>query len=136
MSTGFVLFRGPAPVSTADAVRRYFGWKERNPGAAQDFLRDSNRAIQSFLSSRSTEESLSWFERSRRLGVELGTAIGVPGEIAVAARPGCAVVQITRRGQRGGLECAWSPPTSSCRKGLKVCDHSNWQRRESDGLRR
>ncbi len=83
MSTGFVLFQGPAPVSTADAVRRYFGWKERNPGAAQDFLRDSNRAIQSFLSSRSTEESLSWFERSRRLGVELGTAIGVPGEIAV-----------------------------------------------------
>ncbi len=82
MSTGFVPFQGPAPVSTANAVRRYFDGKERNPCAAQDFLRDSNRAIQSFLLSRSTEESLSWFEKvpPPRRGAAHGTR--VPGEIA------------------------------------------------------
>ena len=36
-----LIFAGPAPVSTADAVSCYGRWKERNPGAARDYLQES-----------------------------------------------------------------------------------------------
>ena len=77
------LFLGPAPVSTADAVERYSRWKSRNPGAASDFLRESNAAILSFSRSRSTEEALPFFDACRKLGTQLGSEIGVSAELAV-----------------------------------------------------
>jgi len=80
------LFPGPAPVSTADAVERYSRWKSRNPGAAADFLRESNAAILSFSRSRSLEEALPFFEACRKLGTRLGSEIGVSAELA--APPG------------------------------------------------
>jgi phosphomevalonate kinase len=77
------LFPGPGPVSTGEAVKRYGEWKAADPGAAQNFLRDSNDAILSFLGSESEEDSLRWFGRCRQIGIELGNAIGVPAELAV-----------------------------------------------------
>jgi phosphomevalonate kinase len=76
-----LLFPGHAPVSTSAAVGRYAEWKQRSPGAARDFLQKSNEAILSFTRSGSAEQSLPWFGACRKLGVELGTSIGVPAEM-------------------------------------------------------
>ena len=79
---GVLLFAGPAPVSTSESVSRYSQWKERNPGPARDFLRESNNSILSFVDSATTEDARKWLGACRRLGLELGRSIGVP-----AARP-------------------------------------------------
>jgi phosphomevalonate kinase len=78
-----LLFAGPAPVSTAEAVTRYREWKDRNPEAAQDFLSESNNAIASFLRAGSEDKALPWFRACRDLGLELGRSIGVPAELRV-----------------------------------------------------
>lgn len=78
-----LLFAGPAPVSTADAVARYLTWKERNPAAARDYLRESSNAILSFVQAGFDARSLLWFSACRELGIELGSAIGVPAEVPV-----------------------------------------------------
>ena len=78
-----LLFEGPAPVSTAESVSRYEEWKHGEPGAAHDFLRESNNAILSFLGAGSEAQALLWFTACRELGIELGQAIGVPAELPV-----------------------------------------------------
>jgi phosphomevalonate kinase len=78
-----LLFSGPAPVSTAEAVARYGEWKNSDPAAAQDFLRESNNAIVSFLRAASDAQLLLWFTACRELGIELGRAIGIPADIPV-----------------------------------------------------
>jgi phosphomevalonate kinase len=79
--TRFMLFHGPAAVSTADAVGRYNRWKEENPQPARDFLRESNDALRSFLTSARVELPVQCWERCRNLGVRLAKSIGVPAEI-------------------------------------------------------
>ena len=77
------LFPGSAPVSTADAVGRYERWKTGNPGPARDFLAQSNDAIGSFLRSPTADQLHRSLGSCRRLGSELGRAIGVSAEIAL-----------------------------------------------------
>jgi phosphomevalonate kinase len=78
-----LLFAGPAPVSTAEAVGLYGTWKENNPGAARDFLRESNNAVMSFVRARSDAQTLLWFTACRELGIELGRSIGVSAELEI-----------------------------------------------------
>jgi phosphomevalonate kinase len=82
---GALLFAGPAPVSTSESVLRYSQWKERNPGPARDFLRESNNSILSFVDSATTEGARKWLGACRRLGIELGRSIGVPAELPIPA---------------------------------------------------
>jgi phosphomevalonate kinase len=79
------LFPGPASVSTADAVRRYTAWKERNPRAAREFLEDSNRCVLEFLRAGSAEAAAPRLRECRRLGITIGDAIGVPARIEAPA---------------------------------------------------
>jgi len=78
-----LLFPGPAPVSTAESVARFFQWKERNPGPAREFLLESNSSILSFVQSGSTSDARKWLGACRKLGIELGRSIGVPAELPV-----------------------------------------------------
>jgi phosphomevalonate kinase len=78
-----LLFAGPAPVSTAEAVEMYGTWKENDPGAARDFLRESNNAVTSFVRSRSDAQALLWFTACRQLGIELGRSIGMTAELEI-----------------------------------------------------
>ncbi|MGA2380714.1 MAG: hypothetical protein ABSG85_15555 [Spirochaetia bacterium] len=78
-----LIFAGPAPVSTADAVSCYGRWKERNPGAARDYLQESNNAILSFVRAGSAAQALPWLGTCRKLGIELGRSIGVPADLPV-----------------------------------------------------
>jgi hypothetical protein len=78
-----LLFAGPAPVSTADSVRLYGTWKEQNPEAARDFLRESNNAVTSFVRAASVAQALLWFTACRELGIELGRSIGVSAELPI-----------------------------------------------------
>jgi phosphomevalonate kinase len=80
---GVVLFPGPGPVSTADAVGRYEDWKTRNPREARDFLRESNNAVLSFMKAGYEEQARLWFDACRELGIELGASIGVPADASV-----------------------------------------------------
>jgi len=80
-----LLFPGPAPVSTAESVSRYFEWKERNPGPAGEFLLESNRSILSFVRADSPSDACTWLGACRKLGIELGRSIGVPAELPVPA---------------------------------------------------
>jgi phosphomevalonate kinase len=105
---GIVLFPGPAPVSTADAVERYASWKARNPGPARDFLRESNDAIRSFSRSRSLEEALPLFSICRRLGIDLGKEMGVPAELTPP--PGFDPRWCKALGAGSELGCCLLPP--------------------------
>ena len=105
---GIVLFPGQAPVSTADAVERYSSWKVSNPGRARDFLRESNDAILSVSRSRSLEEALPSFSRSRGLCIELGKEIGVPAELAPP--PGLDPRWCKALGAGSELGCCLLPP--------------------------
>ena len=78
-----VLFAGAAPVSTADAVRRYSEWKNGNPAAAARFLRDSNETVLSFRRSPTVEQLCRSLAACRRLGIDMGKAIGVPAHLVV-----------------------------------------------------
>ena len=80
-----LLFAGPAPISTADSVARYSSWKALNPGAARDFLEESNNAIRSFAGSGTAASAQEWLGRCRTLGIELGRSIGVTAELPVPA---------------------------------------------------
>ncbi len=78
-----LLFAGAAPVSTPDAVARYEVWKEHNPGAAAEFLRESNNAVLSFVRAGSVDQALPWLGACRKLGIEMGRSIGVPADLTV-----------------------------------------------------
>jgi phosphomevalonate kinase len=78
-----LLFAGAAPVSTFDAMQRYQMWKDHNPGEAQDYLRESNSAVRSFIRAGSLTSALKWFNVCKRVGIELGRTIGVPAELTV-----------------------------------------------------
>jgi phosphomevalonate kinase len=78
-----LLFAGPSAVSTADAVRRYGEWKSLAPGAAREFLEESNRAVFSFINAASIDEARQRLSDHARLGIALGRSIGVPAEITV-----------------------------------------------------
>jgi len=78
-----VLFSGPAPVSTPEAVRRYEKWKQRSPGAAKEFLDESNHCVRAFVRASSTGEAARRLRDCTRLGIAVGDAIGVPARISV-----------------------------------------------------
>ena len=75
------LFRGKAPVSTANSVRRYLEWKRRDPTAALELLEQSNAAVSRFLASSTTAMALRWFSAAREIGATLGDRIGVSARI-------------------------------------------------------
>ena len=75
------LFRGKAPVSTADSVRRYQEWKRREPADARKLLEQSNAVVSGFLAATTTAAALQWFVAAREIGVTLGERIGVSAEI-------------------------------------------------------
>jgi phosphomevalonate kinase len=78
-----LLFAGPAPVSTAPAVRRYAEWKRRSPTEAHAFLEASNRAVAAFVAAGTEAEACARLAECRDLGVSLGRSIGVPAEVPV-----------------------------------------------------
>jgi phosphomevalonate kinase len=78
-----ILFQGPRPVLTREAVKRFFQWKKRNPGPARRFLVESNRAILDFVRAGSQEEALLHFNACRQIGISLGDAIGFPAHLSV-----------------------------------------------------
>ena len=80
-----LLFAGPAPVSTAESVSRYSAWKERNPGAARDFLAESNNAILSFVRSGTIDGARKALGMCATLGIALGRSIGVSAELPIPA---------------------------------------------------
>jgi phosphomevalonate kinase len=75
------LYPGPSPVSSSEAIRRYALWKEKSPGAARAFLEESNRSVMDFIKARSTAEAEQRLRTCRKLGREVGEAIGVPADI-------------------------------------------------------
>jgi phosphomevalonate kinase len=75
------LGRGPRSVSTPQAIERYRRWRERSPGEAAGFLRDSNRCALGFARSGSRSEAASWLACSRELGLSLGERIGVDASL-------------------------------------------------------
>ncbi len=75
------LFPGPAAVSTPDAVGRYEAWKTLNSRHAREFLSASNGALEDFLHASSLLDSARAFSTCRKIGVELGDAIGVPARL-------------------------------------------------------
>jgi phosphomevalonate kinase len=77
-----VLFPGPGPVLTPDAVRLYAAWKQANPHAARQFLEESNRLVRSFVAASVHDAPACW-AACRQLGIELGDAIGVSARLAV-----------------------------------------------------
>jgi phosphomevalonate kinase len=78
-----LLFSGPAPVSTAPAVRRYSEWKARCPAEARAFLEASNRAVAAFVRAGSEAEACARLAECRDLGISLGRSIGVSAEVPV-----------------------------------------------------
>jgi phosphomevalonate kinase len=116
-----LLFAGPAPVSTADAVRSYMEWKECNSAAAQDFLRESNNAIMSFVQAGSDVQALLWFGACRELGIELGRSIRVPAEMPVPQGLDPLWCKATGAGSELGL-CLVPPgvPVPADREGLRL----------------
>ncbi len=87
MAPDVYLYQGPRPVSTPDAVALYESWKRRNPRRARAFLQSSNSAVLDFVRAGSAQEARRRFDACRRIGIELGDAIGVtarldaPGEL-------------------------------------------------------
>jgi len=77
------LFPGPAPVSTPEAVRRYTKWKQGSPGAAKEFLDESNHCVRAFVRAPSPGEAARRLRDCARLGIAIGDAIGVPARISV-----------------------------------------------------
>jgi phosphomevalonate kinase len=78
-----VLFPGPGPVLTPEAVRLYTAWKQANPEPARLFLEESNRRVKDFAAAASVPEAAARWGACRDLGMELGDAIGVPARIPV-----------------------------------------------------
>lgn len=83
MDPVIILFQGPQPVFTREAIARYFQWKKDNPGPARRFLMESNRAILDFVRAGSGEEALLHFNACRQIGIGLGDAIGFPAHLPV-----------------------------------------------------
>ncbi|HET6486208.1 MAG TPA: hypothetical protein VFH83_07295 [Spirochaetia bacterium] len=75
------LFRGKAPISTADSVRRYQEWKRRDPAAAVELLERSNAAVSGFLAATTASMAFRWFSAAREIGLALGERIGVSAGI-------------------------------------------------------
>lgn len=78
---GARLFRGPAPVRTPGATRRYRAWKEAEPELFRRHLEHSNELVRSLLDARTPAEARELLDRVSRLGVELGERIGVSARI-------------------------------------------------------
>ena len=77
----FSLTRGPAPVDTAGAVRRYELWKRRAPAAAIGFLQASNAIVRGFAEAGSWDKASRRLREGARLSAWLGESIGVPASL-------------------------------------------------------
>jgi hypothetical protein len=97
------IFSNTSPVSTRDAIMRYYGWKENYPKRAMEFLNSSNRAIQEFIQAPTREEAETAFIRCRSLGIELGEEIGVPASITPPREMGGALFKATGAGNELGF---------------------------------
>jgi phosphomevalonate kinase len=79
------LFSGLDSVSSSNSIVRYLSWKKDHPAAAARFLRDSNAAVLAFAEAGSWAKARPFFERCRKLAVQLGRSIGVPAEVTPPA---------------------------------------------------
>jgi phosphomevalonate kinase len=79
------LFPGRDPVRTPDAIQAYTKWKQTSPAAARSFLEQSNEAVRGFVKAVTEGEALRWLDVCRKLGVELGDAIGVAARVDAPA---------------------------------------------------
>ena len=125
-----LLFPGPAPVSTADSVKRYSLWKERNPGSARDFLAESNSAILSFVRvghhqrrAEGTREVQDAGDRARQVDRRDGRPAHPRG-------PGSFLVQ----GPRGGERARALPRTARRRAASLPCPEARPVLRAETGV--
>ena len=79
------LYSGPRAVATSEAVGRYEAWKKDNPAQAREFLDASNAALLAFTRAGSMGEAAHSFAACRKIGIELGEAIGVPAQLKIPA---------------------------------------------------
>jgi phosphomevalonate kinase len=100
---GLFIFSNTSPVSTHDAIKRYYGWKENYPKRAMKFLRDSNSAIIEFIQAPTREEAKTAFKKCRSLGIELGEEIGVPASVTPPRDMGGALFKATGAGNELGF---------------------------------
>jgi phosphomevalonate kinase len=114
-------FAGARAVITQRSVRRYEQWKARNPGPAREFLADSNAVIRAFIAASSGRAAAPWFERSRRIGLALGEAIGVPASLEPPAGLDPAWCKALGAGNERGICLAPSDAPGST-------DDASWQR--------
>jgi phosphomevalonate kinase len=79
------LYSGPRAVSTSEAVGRYEAWKKDNPAQAREFLDASNASLVAFTRAGSMGEAARSFDTCRRIGIELGEAVGVSARLETPA---------------------------------------------------
>ena len=97
-----MLFPGPGPVLTPEAVRLYAAWKHESPRAARQFLEESNRRVKAFTCAATHQQAASCWSSCRELGVELGNAIGVSARIPVPRGLDAAFCKATGAGSELG----------------------------------
>lgn len=74
----FSLARGPEPVDTAQAIRRYEEWKRLSPETAKGFVAASNEIVRGFAAAKDWNEASSRLREAAQLATRLGKSIGVP----------------------------------------------------------
>ncbi len=75
------LFAGRSAVATRPAVAAYREWKRGSPAEAARFIARSNELVNGFVAAGTWAEAREILQQHRRLGVEIGDAIGVPARI-------------------------------------------------------
>ena len=77
--SSFFLFKGGEGVVTTGAIAKYNRWRERSNWSG--FVESSNRCIENLLKAEDFSHALTYLKEGRDLGISLGKAIGVPGEM-------------------------------------------------------
>ena len=100
------IMHASAPVQTRGAVDRYNEWKSRNQIDASRTVENSNREVGNLAKSKSGSEARRHLDRLRKIGVELGRAIGVPAD------PPADVMEHIARGAAGSTAGAVAGPVA------------------------
>lgn len=97
------LFPGPGPVSSADAVSRYGAWLERGGEGARAALQAGDEAVAALAGAADPREFLGRLRVARELGRALGSAVGVPAELAPPPGLESAVAKASGAGDELGM---------------------------------
>ena len=81
---GFTLVQGLAPVTTSKALVSYEAWKTAHPGEWLELFSRSNDSASQMRNAATYEEAVEAFLLAKRVGIELGEAIGVPAHFKPA----------------------------------------------------